>query len=184
MRLAGTVATRGFNAYDWDRTLGPAIPPGASRGVGIAIERLRPSDARLEVLGDSLFELDPRSTGVLVDASVSVFDDGTRTDGELYGEHVSAPAPTTQLRNALVDAALAQRKAIIASASARLLETPDAVEHVRLHAAYAQLDALLLGLMKRIALACASQRTRLGLQYTYKYHGIYGADFVTTAMSL
>lgn len=71
LRLAGAVASRGFNAYDWDRTLGPAIPPGASRGIGVAIERLRPSDSRLEVLGDSLFELDPRSTGVLVDASVS-----------------------------------------------------------------------------------------------------------------
>jgi hypothetical protein len=114
----------------------------------------------------------------------AVFDADGRLDGELYGEHVSAPAPTTHVRNALLEAALAQRKAILKGASARLLETRDAVEHVRLHTAYAQLDAILLGLMKRIGISCAMQRTRLGLQYTFKYAGMYGADFVTTAMSL
>lgn len=62
---------RGFRAYDWDRSLGPAIHPGAGHGIGVAIERMRPSDSRLEVLGDSLFQLDPRSNAVLVDSSVS-----------------------------------------------------------------------------------------------------------------
>jgi hypothetical protein len=61
----------GFNAYDWDRSLGPAIHPGAGRGIGVAIERMRSSDARLEVIGDSLFRLDPRSNAVLVDSSIT-----------------------------------------------------------------------------------------------------------------
>lgn len=130
--------------------------------------------------------VDPTATpSVVIRPDTSVFDADGRLEGELYGEHVSAPAvPTTHLRNALLEAALAQRKAVIKAASARLLETDDAVEHVRLHIAYAQLDTILLGLMKRIALSCAMQRTRLGLQYTFKYAGMYGADFVSTAMSL
>ena len=119
---------------------------------------------------------------VVIRPDTAVFD--TADGDELYGEHVSAPAPTTRVRNALLEAALAQRKAILKAASARLLETRDAVEHVRLHTAYAQLDAILLGLMKRISVSCAMQRTRLGLQYTFKYAGMYGAEFVTTAMSL
>jgi hypothetical protein len=128
---------------------------------------------------------DPTATpSVVIRPDTSVFDANGRLEGELYGEHVSAPVPTTHLRNALLEAALAQRKAILKAASARLLETRDAVEHVRLHTAYAQLDAILIGLMKRIALSCAMQRTRLGLQYTFKYAGMYGAEFVTTAMSL
>lgn len=92
--------------------------------------------------------------------------------------------PTTELRNKLVEAALAERSAIVRYASQRLLETSDPLTHVRLHEAHAELDRVLISLIKRLGVACDAQKARLGLQYAFKYNGVYSTEFVSTDQAL
>lgn len=59
-------------AYSWDTGLGPAIPAGGVSGAdagsyGIAVEHVRASDSRLELVPDTAIKLDPRLGSVLVD---------------------------------------------------------------------------------------------------------------------
>lgn len=61
---------KGYMAYTWNASLGKAIPPGTAHGIGVALERVRPQDSRLECIGDASFELDPRMNAILVKKSI------------------------------------------------------------------------------------------------------------------
>lgn len=116
----------------------------------------------------------------------AVFDRSARAPGVMHGETFFSPEskPTTILRNKLLETAMIQRRDILKKASNRLLNTQDPFEHVRIHELHVQLDRVILASMKRIAVACAVQKKRLGLQFTYKYNGIYGSDFISTDQAL
>jgi hypothetical protein len=115
----------------------------------------------------------------------AVFDASPKPPGVMHGEVVFSPSnshATTVLRNTLLEAAMVERNAIIKHASARLLTTQDPLAHLRLHELHAQLDRVLVAALKRISLACAVQKKRLGLQFEYKYNGIYGSEFTAQAL--
>jgi len=120
--------------------------------------------------------------GIVILPDAAVFDTAQKTTGIVHGEAIVTPRsrPTTELRNKLLDAALEERARILEYASRKLLHVQDPSSHVHTHELFAQLDRVLLATLKRIAVACAVQKQRLGLQYRYQYNGIYGADFIST----
>ena len=63
--LTGSIGD--MNSYEWDLSLGPAIPQGACDNADFIVEHIR-SDSRLEVVRDFDISLDPRGKAVLVNA--------------------------------------------------------------------------------------------------------------------
>lgn len=98
---------------------------------------------------------------------------GVERDGLLCGSGVGTPTG----RNALADAARAERDAIAARASELLLAERDEAYHDELLAAVRALDRALVAQLRRIATGCAEQRTRLNLPPTEAYDGYHSREF-------
>lgn len=134
--------------------------PGARRMRG-------DEDDALIILPDlAVMEKDPTGDGSI--SSEAFF----RPDGKVK--------PTLEMRNRLVDAALVERKALLARVSAMLLDEQRMDVHVKLHERAQLLDRALLAAIQRIAVACSVQRDRLGLQFKYRYNGLYSSEFVSS----